>query len=34
MPTNFELVEDLRKAPDDVLSHGAPTEEVRVALVT
>ncbi|KAI0001032.1 cytochrome P450 [Russula vinacea] len=27
MPTNFELVEDLGKAPDDVLSHGAPTEE-------
>ena len=32
MTTNSELSEDIRKAPDDILSPEAPTEEVRSVL--
>ena len=28
LPTNSELVEDIRKAPEEVLSHSVPPNEV------
>ncbi len=33
LPTNSKLVEDIRKAPEDILSHAEPTDEVLAVLV-
>jgi hypothetical protein len=31
LPTNSELIEEIRKAPEEILSHEEPTDEVRAA---
>ena len=33
LPTNSELVEDIRKAPEDILSIREPIDEVRAQLL-
>ena len=33
LPTTSELVEDIRKAPDDILAHMEPKDEVPALLV-
>ena len=33
LPTNSELVDDIRKASEEILSHAVPTDEVPTLLV-